>query len=390
MNKVKSSKKPLRVIIHLIFIIIRFSFNVTFGVISMIIGKLTNKLRFSITFKITFTYVSISLIFYLTMAGVIIGSYDSYLQNGSKGNYATILSGILLGFTIIGIVFISIAGSRASRRMLSPIDKMTKMVENISINELNKRLDVSGSKDELKDLAKTFNDTLDRLENSVELQNQFVSDASHELRTPISVIQGYANLIHRWGKDDPKILEESITSIISEADVMKNLVEKLLFLARGDKNIQKIEKEKFMLNEVIDEVLRETVMVDMVHTINSNKNDEIQIYADRNLLKEAIRIFVDNSIKYTSAGGSITLNSWSKGKNAVITIEDTGIGIAKDDIPNIFNRFYRADKSRAKASGGSGLGLAISKWIIEHHHGIISVTSEINVGTIIKVEIPIN
>lgn len=390
MNKKKSSKKPLIAAFRLIFIIIRILFNIIFNAISMIIGKLTDKLRFSITFKMTFTYVFIFFIFYWAFAGVIMGSYNSYLQSGSKGNYTNILSGILFGFSILGIVFIAVAGSKTSRRLLSPIDKMTKMVKDISINELDKRLDVSGSKDELKDLAKTFNDTLDRLENSVEIQNQFVSDASHELRTPISVIQGYANLIDRWGKDDPQILEESITSIKIEAEVMKNLVEKLLFLARGDKNTQKVDKQKFMLNEVIDEVLRETVMIDRIHNINNNKNEEIQIYADRNLLKEAIRIFVDNSIKYTPTGGNITLDSWSKGKNAVITIEDTGIGIAKEDIPNIFNRFYRADKSRTKASGGTGLGLAISKWIIEHHNGTISVTSQLNVGTIIKVEIPIN
>jgi two-component system, OmpR family, sensor histidine kinase ArlS len=385
----KHNKKPLIAIFRLIFIIVKFLFNFTFNAISIIIGKLTNKFRFSITFKITFTYVFIFFLFFSAMAGVIMGSYNSFLQSGSKGNYASILSGILFWFNILGIFFIAVAGSKASRRLLSPIDKMTKMVKNISINELDKRLDISGSKDELKDLAQTFNETLDRLENSVELQNQFVSDASHELRTPISVIQGYSNLIDRWGKDDPKILEESIASIKSEAEVMKNLVEKLLFLARGDKNTQKVEKLEFMLNEVIDEVIRETQMIDKVHDIKNINNEEIKIWADRNLLKEAIRIFVDNSIKYTPSGGSITLNSWAKGKNAIITIEDTGCGIAKEDIPNIFNRFYRADKSRTKASGGTGLGLAISKWIIEHHYGTINVTSQINVGTTIKVEIPI-
>lgn len=389
MNKKKSYKKSILTIFHYVFIIIRFVFNITFNVISIVIGKITNKLRFSITFKMTFTYVLIFLIFSSTMSGVLIASYDNYLRQGSRGHYADILSGILVGFNFLGVILIAVVGAKASKRLLAPIETMTNMVKNISINKLDKRLDISGSKDELKDLAKTFNETLDRLENSVQLQNQFVSDASHELRTPIAVIQGYANLIDRWGKDDPKILEESIISIKDEADEMKNLVEKLLFLARGDKNTQKLEKNNFMLNVVMEEVIKETLMIDKTHKLINNQNEEILIYADRGLLKEAIRNFVDNSIKYTPEGGVITINSVLKKNAAVITIEDTGTGIAKEDIPNIFNRFYRADKSRTKASGGTGLGLAISKWIIDHHSGTIYVKSQLNVGTLIKVEIPL-
>jgi two-component system, OmpR family, sensor histidine kinase ArlS len=251
------------------------------------------------------------------------------------------------------------------------------------------RLDIKGSQNEFRDLAGTFNNMLDRLQSSYELQNQFVSDASHELRTPISVIQGYANLLDRWGKDDSKVLEESIAAIKSESEEMKDLIENLLFLARGDKDVQKVEKEYFYINELIDEVIKETKLVDDSHQIVCDRNESISIHADYSLLKEAIRIFMDNSLKYTNQGGRIEFKCYSRDNKAIISIEDTGIGIPKEDLPHVFDRFYRADKSRTKQTGGTGLGMAIAKWIVLRHGGTIKVQSEINVGTKIEVAIPI-
>ena len=272
-------------------------------------------------------------------------------------------------------------GSKASKKLLSPIDAMSQTVNGINISALDTRLDISGSQDELKDLAKTFNNMLDRLQHSYELQNEFVSDASHELRTPISVIQGYINLLDRWGKNDAEVLAESITAIKSEAENMKNLVENLLFLARGDKNTQKVEFEEFNLNELIDEIVKETKLIDSEHNIVSQLSINIKVYADKSLLKQALRIFIDNSIKYTESGGTIKISCTKENAEALITIEDNGIGISKEDLPNIFNRFYRADKSRTKETGGTGLGLAIAKWIILKHKGTIAVESQLNVGT---------
>lgn len=315
-------------------------------------------------------------------------SFSYHIQVNPPGDYVLFLGAILGIFNIIGLISIIFFGSKASRKLLAPIKVMTKTVQEISINVLDKRLDVSGSKDELKDLAKTFNAMLDRIQKSVEQQNQFVSDASHELRTPIAVIQGYADLLHRWGKDDPKVLGESISAIKGEAESMKFLVEKLLFLARGDKNTQRVEKADFMISEVISEILKETRLIDKNHNIVNDQNEDFIIHADQKLIKEAIRIFMDNSIKFTPAGGTIKLNSYRKNKKAFISIEDTGIGIAQEDLPYIFNRFYRADKSRTKAGGGTGLGLAIAKWIIDNHSGKIDVWSEVNAGTVVRIELP--
>lgn len=302
---------------------------------------------------------------------------------------AEVLGSILFIIDLFTILVTIGHGSKTSRKMLSPIEIMTNTVKKINVSALDTRLNVNGSQDELKELAETFNNMLDRIQHSYEIQNQFVSDASHELRTPIAVIQGYINLLDRWGKNDKPVLEESIAAIKSEAEAMKDLVENLLFLARSDKKTQKIEKSTFELNKLISEIIKETELIDTVHKILNTKNENISIYADYNLLKEALRIFIDNSIKYTPIYGKITIDSYMQNNQAVITILDTGIGISKDDLPNIFNRFYRADKSRTKETGGTGLGLSIAKWIILTHKGTIQVDSRLNAGTKITLFLPL-
>lgn len=308
----------------------------------------------------------------------------------AETEYAGIFIITLAVLDIFFIILILIIGAATSKRLLKPVKVMTDTVQNISINQLGTtRLDVSGSKNELKDLARTFNSMLDRLQLAYEQQNQFVSDASHELRTPISVIQGYAGLLDRWGKSDSQVLEESITAIRTEAENMKDLVEKLLFLARGDKDTQKLEKEDFLINELIDEIIKETKLIDTTHEVGCSRNEAILVNADRTLLKEAIRVFVDNSVKYTPEGGRIQLECYRDKESAVVTVEDTGIGIPEKDLPKVFDRFFRADKSRTKETGGTGLGMAIAKWIILKHGGTIKVQSKVNAGTKINVTLPV-
>lgn len=374
---------------RLIILLITFIIRVFFKCIENIIESVLNKLRFSIKFKITITYLLIFLLIFSCMSTAIVISFNYYIENGIKQNYMEVLS-IILGLSnLFGILFTLIIGSKINKKLLSPVETMTNTVKEISIKDLDKRLDVRGSKNELKDLAKTFNDMLDRIQTSVEQQNRFVSDASHELRTPISVIQGYANLLSRWGKDDKTVLEESILAIKSESENMKMLVENLLFLARGDKNTQKFEREDFMFDDFIDEIVKETKLIDSKHPIIIEYNEKFMFNGDKKLIKQALRIFIDNSIKYTPEGKNIILNSYVKNSNAVISIDDNGIGISEEDLPFIFDRFYRADKSRTKESGGTGLGLSIAKWIIDKHNGAIDVWSKVNKGTAIRITMPL-
>lgn len=306
----------------------------------------------------------------------------------TEATYMTVLLMILLVLNMSAIFITLIMGSKASRKMLKPIEKMTKTVKHISIHQLNTRLDVGGSQDELKDLAETFNAMLDRIEASYQQQNQFVSDASHELRTPISVLQGYANLLDRWGKEDKEVLQESIEAIKSESENMKDLIEKLLFLARADKNLQKLELTEFSMGELMSELVKEAKLIDDTHEFVCNIKEDYIFYGDRKSIKQLLRILVDNSVKFTPEGGKISLHQKTWKNFMVIEVEDTGIGIAQEELPHIFERFYRVDKARTKTHGGQGLGLSIAKWIVESHHGKIEVKSLLGVGTKFIIMLP--
>jgi signal transduction histidine kinase len=293
---------------------------------------------------------------------------------------------------VMAIVFIlsSVrAASHMANKQLRPIHTMTQQVQEMS---LSTRLNVSGTKDELKDLALTFNKMLNDIQQSYEREKQFVSDASHELRTPIAVIKGYAGMLNRWGKDDPAILEESIQAILGETENMHSLVESLLFIARNDKGTLKMDMQTFNLSELIQEIVKETRLIDTQHDITESiESDHIQ-FGSIDKLKQACRVFIDNSIKYTPDGGKIDIALTLKPPYNVLTIADNGIGISKEDLPHIFDRFYRADKSRTKLKdaqhGGTGLGLSIAKIIIEQHGGQIIVESDLNQGTTFTLMLP--
>lgn len=304
-------------------------------------------------------------------------------------DFLKILFFFMAAADLFGIILSILLGYVISKKMLNPIDSITKTAEEISINNLKERIDIQGPNDELKRLASTLNDMIDRLQGSFNRQVQFVSDASHELRTPIAIIQGYASLLDRWGKDDREALEKSIEAIKSESHNMGKLVEKLLFLARGDNKSQKIEKNRFYLNKLIDEVIEETRLIDKNHIISNTNNENIQVVADYKLIKQLVRIIVDNSVKFTAEHGKIDISSIKFGKYINIVISDTGIGIPQSEIPKIFDRFYCVDKSRSKDIGGSGLGLSIAKQIVDTYNGTVDVKSEEGKGTKITISLDI-
>ncbi|MBR3124091.1 MAG: sensor histidine kinase [Mogibacterium sp.] len=241
---------------------------------------------------------------------------------------------------------------------------------------------------ELEGLETAVNKLMTRMRDSYRQQARFVSDASHELRTPIAVIRGYADLLDRWGKTDEKILEESIEAIKSESENMQHLVEQLLFLARGDSGRTPLNVSGFDLTDVMKEVWEESAMIDEAHTYRFEDGGEIPARGDVSLIKQAVRILIENASKYTPEGGEIMLRSLVSDGHPAFSVQDSGIGISKDDIPHIFERFYRADDSRSKQTGGSGLGLAIAKWIVERHGGRFEVLSRKDIGTRITVILP--
>ena len=279
---------------------------------------------------------------------------------------------------------------RLNKRVLAPIRDITSMAETLSESNLSNRINIAGTKNELKDLAAVINKMLDRIERSYNSQKQFVSDASHELRTPISVIRGYTDMLKRWGKDDPEILDEGIMAISQETDSMKELVESLLFLARHDKKTLMMEISAFDPSELIREIQKEETMVHTNHHFLMEQMDSLEIRADRNMLKQVVRILCDNAVKYSAEGTNITLSckdlkngTWS------FSVRDEGQGISQEDLPKVFDRFYRSDKARKTETGGHGLGLSIARIIVVAHSGKINVRSKPGTGTVFTVVLPV-
>lgn len=243
---------------------------------------------------------------------------------------------------------------------------------------------------ELQGLEVAINNLLDRMRDSYRQQARFVSDASHELRTPISVIQGYANMLDRWGKEDENVLDESIKAIKSESENMKNLVEQLLFLARGINGKNQLQIKEFSLNDMMTEVFEESKMIDENHIYKYVEKEKSIVYGDAGLLKQTARILIDNASKYTDEGESIILRTGISSKGEpYFSVQDNGIGMNEEDVTHMFERFFRADTARVRKNGGTGLGLSIAKWIVDSHKGYFSIISRKDIGTRITVFLPL-
>lgn len=305
----------------------------------------------------------------------------------------------LISQTTYIIVFIFLSGiaglllfipivSRTSSKLIRPIKNMTEITKTISVNNINTRLDIKDTQDELKELSMTFNEMMNRIEEGYKSQQQFVSDASHELRTPIAVMKGYINMLDRWGKNDKAILEESISAIKNETDNMQDLIEKLLFIARSDKQTLVFTKEDFNISEILFEIEKETIMIDNKHEFEFRFLHDAHVYADKNRVKQAIRILLENAIKFTPEDGKISVYGFLAEEYYAIKIKDSGIGINKKDLSKIFDRLYRAEESRNRQIGGHGLGLSIAKIIILGHKGKIKVKSNIGEGAEFTILLP--
>ena len=267
--------------------------------------------------------------------------------------------------------------------------ELAGQLDAINAASLDDRIPLEGTQRELRDLTRSINAMLDRIDRAYHSQARFVSDASHELRTPIAVIQGYAKLLERWGKDDPEAMQESITAIRAEADSMKELVEQLLFLARGDNDSMKVDKEVFDLTAIAGQVLKETEMIDQTHPLTAEWGESVYVNADMGLIKQAVRILMDNAVKYSPEGGQIILRVNQQNGMVHLSVTDEGQGIAPEDLPHVFDRFYRTDESRTRQTGGTGLGLSIARWIAEKHDGTIDVLSRKGIGTRFRLELPV-
>ena len=307
--------------------------------------------------------------------------------------------GIVFVVQILHVISHFIKGTKWVDKSLEPVYEMARQAQKLSEIDFDetKYQDLENAitnlkvekndahihmyNEELSSLEQAINGLIDRMRESYRMQTRFVSDASHELRTPIAVVQGYVNMLDRWGKNDESILEESIEAIKHEADHMQTLVEQLLFLARGDSNRQKMESEEIVLNDLLREVYEESLMIDEKHHYYFTEQGVGTMIGDPAMIKQSARILVDNACKYTPEGEDITIRVGMKEQKPFYEIEDHGIGMRQENLEHIFDRFYRADDVRNSKTGGSGLGLSIAKWIVDQHNGYYQIISFDQVGT---------
>ena len=300
------------------------------------------------------------------------------------------LEKFLLILDVLGILLAINVGWMISRRVLTPIKVMNELAREIAFEKMGGRIPIGEADDELNELAKTLNEMLDRLQGGINKQQKFVSDASHELRTPAAVIKGYIEFIENYGTADEALLKENLKVIGSEAQNMQNLLENLLFLSRTDQKRQKLNKKVLDLDDIVGDVMSKMKTVVKTHKVELLKNDPVKIFGDDTTIRQMLRIFLDNAVKYTPEGGSIKVSSKIDGGKILLSISDSGIGIAPENQKKIFDRFFRIDsEDLVSEANGSGLGLSIAKWIADSHDIKISVASTLGKGTTFTLTVPI-
>jgi len=282
----------------------------------------------------------------------------------------------------LSIVAFTVLVGVLSSFMVRPIRKITKEIDTITAEDLSARIEAVDSQDELTELTNRINDMLSKIEETFVRQENFVADASHELKTPITVIAGYVNLLKRWGSKDKVILEEGIEALGRESNNMQRIVEQLLLLAKIGKI--NLSVTKFCADSVLAEVVESYRLIEHGRIVEYHGlGEKLILSADKNLLVELVRILTDNAIKYTQKDGRIVVSSRLAEEGSIfeIRVEDNGIGIAEEDLPKIYDRFFRCDKARGRESGSSGLGLTIAKSIVETLGGEIVVASKLGKGS---------
>ena len=297
---------------------------------------------------------------------------------------------LFAGATLV-LLLASGGGYFLARKSLAPIASMSSQTQRISAENLSARLDVTNSRDELGRLATTINDLLARLENSFKEQQRFIADASHELRTPLAVLRGETEV----ALSKTRTIEEyqqSLSLIQDEAERLSRIVEDLFILARQPINTRAaLNKERVSLNDAVRDCARAAQVLAMQKGVRlkfESDSPSIALNGDEELIRRMILNLLDNAVKYTPAGGEISLALVRQNGNAEIVVRDTGMGIPEAAQPRVFDRFYRVDKARARAMGGAGLGLSIAQWIVEVHGGEIKLVSTPGHGSTFTVVLP--
>ena len=298
---------------------------------------------------------------------------------------------ILLSGTLASMGIAALLVSITTFHFLTPLNNVTRTALQITrADDLSQRIPYSGSaEDEVGQLINAFNQTLSRLENLFNTQRRFITDVGHELRTPLTVIKGNVGLMRKLGCGD----DEALSSIDDEVDRLNRMVGDLLLLARAESGKLPLEYQLVELDTLLLEVLQQTqVLAENRVKMKINEIDQVLVCGDRDRLKQVLINLISNAIKYTQPGGEVVAGVVKENNQARVTVSDNGPGIPEEDLPHIFERFYRTEKSRKRTADGKGygLGLSIAYWIIKNHGGHIEVKSQEGVGSTFDIWLPLD
>lgn len=289
--------------------------------------------------------------------------------------------GLVSTMAVFGLGLILAGGA------LQPIARLIETVQQIAHStDLSMRVQPIAARDELGRLSVTFNEMLENLARASELQKRFVADASHELRAPLAAIQGNLELLRRYPDMPEADRQVALSEAEREALRLSRLVADLLVLARGDAGMP-LRQTPFRLDEVVQEAIRDAAHLTEGQRLEA-RLEPLEVLGDRDYLKQLVVILLDNALKYTPANGLVQVELKREADHGCLVVRDTGIGVAPEDLPYVFDRFYRADKARRRDPGGSGLGLSIARWIVEQHLGFIQIASQPGQGTTVSVVLP--
>ncbi|WP_106396159.1 HAMP domain-containing sensor histidine kinase [Enterococcus timonensis] len=298
----------------------------------------------------------------------------------------------LIILEVISLLLSSVLGFFLSSYFLKPVKVLRDTMDTIRRDPQSMvKAPVLNTHDELADLSEIFNEMMERMRRYIEQQEQFVQDVSHELRTPVAIIEGHLKLLDRWGKDDPEVLEESLSASLQEISRMKMLVQEMLDLSRAEQvDIQYYDKTS-EAKEVVHQIYHnfELLYPDFKFTLDDELDQEETVAIYRNHFEQMMIIILDNAVKYSTKRKEVHISMDKGTRYLELAIQDFGEGIPKDEVEKIFNRFYRVDKARSRNQGGNGLGLAIAKQLIDNYKGKIHAESVLGYGTVFRIFLPI-
>jgi two-component system, OmpR family, sensor kinase len=321
---------------------------------------------------------------YVAVAVVMVGQ-----RIGETERALTLLAYTLIGGGIVVLLAAARGASWLTRAAFRPIDEVVRTAQGIvSAADLQSRVPVPANQDELQRLTVTINDLLARLQELFQTQRRFMADVSHELRTPLAAMQGNIEVLERGAARDPELLHESLTDMRREVGRLIRMTNDLLLLGQTETGLQ-LRRDPVELDTLLLEILRELRPLAGEVKLRLGAEDQALALGDRDRLKQALLNLGVNAIQHTPAGGTVTLGLTRTMSEVVISVSDTGSGIAPEALPHIFERFYRADPSRNRNRGGSGLGLSIVKWIAEGHGGRVTAKSTPGAGSTFELVIPL-